>query len=690
MISPLTLDDYQMMADHLSLATDVVIDRFTKQQFEEFRVFELKKIIRFFRDLDKFYPNNNPHLRLYGRKSQLVESIISAISYSRQVELAKTTTQESRPDDMTRNYYSSQTQNQMNRYNATTSHRPTMDISLVIQTPSFFGHRSPFYDTNKYLAKTYLLPNKQTLLSFRLAHSERDKIHRSSQNPDFSTLEVHLRLFSTTIMQHVPWDPTFLVNVNGIAPKIPEPKKKSKTKKKGLEIVRALNISAHVMVANTIEVLSRRAAFQQQPFQGIVVAELVNVKQSKELVELMMSRIPGSENLTSPSQSSISPGNSQISYQSPPQAPKECSICQAKDSLLRCSRCKNKWYCSSEHQKQDWPEHRGVCRPPREVLVRPQQPVWPTQPTPTSPTTATNDDDLLEVDSLVSLCCPLSIERMKVAAKGRSCTHQRCFDLETFLLFSNSTDIWQCPLCNKALPWKDLIVDKQMNKILTETPDDCEKIRMAPDGRYSTIRSLDDSENEVLNPPKRSKTTSIGKEAEGDAHQAHNVNNKNNVNGKNDSDNNDNNASSDNNDSKHDNSNSKNKNHRNNNEKDDNTTDTNCTPSKKDHTQQPQSGSLNTANLPIFSGSQMPLGNSIDGNNSLPQSTHNQNSSHHTSNIHSNPAGVSANQARLHDVSLPSPSPQTNHTMTHGDGGSSYNDENSDCGASFDTAILIE
>jgi SUMO ligase MMS21 Smc5/6 complex component len=46
--------------------------------------------------------------------------------------------------------------------------------------------------------------------------------------------------------------------------------------------------------------------------------------------------------------------------------------------------------------------------------------------------TESKDDELEveEVDALVSLRCPLSIDRIVTPAKGRLCSHRRCFDLE--------------------------------------------------------------------------------------------------------------------------------------------------------------------------------------------------------------------------------------------------------------------
>ncbi|XP_034941330.1 egl nine homolog 1 [Chelonus insularis] len=38
-----------------------------------------------------------------------------------------------------------------------------------------------------------------------------------------------------------------------------------------------------------------------------------------------------------------------------------CVICGKTDKVLRCSRCKSTVYCSKEHQKFDWKNHKAVC-----------------------------------------------------------------------------------------------------------------------------------------------------------------------------------------------------------------------------------------------------------------------------------------------------------------------------------------
>lgn len=39
-----------------------------------------------------------------------------------------------------------------------------------------------------------------------------------------------------------------------------------------------------------------------------------------------------------------------------------CELCGKMENLLRCGRCRSSFYCSKEHQRQDWKKHKLVCR----------------------------------------------------------------------------------------------------------------------------------------------------------------------------------------------------------------------------------------------------------------------------------------------------------------------------------------
>ncbi|XP_064173432.1 prolyl hydroxylase EGLN3 isoform X2 [Anguilla rostrata] len=57
-----------------------------------------------------------------------------------------------------------------------------------------------------------------------------------------------------------------------------------------------------------------------------------------------------------------------------------CEFCGKMENLLRCGRCRNSFYCSKEHQKQDWKKHRRICQQPETSNIPPL-----TGPQPMSP-----------------------------------------------------------------------------------------------------------------------------------------------------------------------------------------------------------------------------------------------------------------------------------------------------------------
>lgn len=49
----------------------------------------------------------------------------------------------------------------------------------------------------------------------------------------------------------------------------------------------------------------------------------------------------------------------------PEERHKLCHACckHLEGQMKRCTRCKSVWYCSQTCQKQDWPSHKGSCKP---------------------------------------------------------------------------------------------------------------------------------------------------------------------------------------------------------------------------------------------------------------------------------------------------------------------------------------
>lgn len=116
-----------------------------------------------------------------------------------------------------------------------------------------------------------------------------------------------------------------------------------------------------------------------------------------------------------------------------------------------------------------------------------------------------DDDCVMDMESSVSLHCPMTLGRIRTAGRGIHCTHRACFDLETWVQLSNQDNVWywpylslhvsmsrvfiytyacvclcvqsyvvvvapsdnvttcrQCPRCEKRLPMEEVRVDQEM------------------------------------------------------------------------------------------------------------------------------------------------------------------------------------------------------------------------------------
>lgn len=71
--------------------------------------------------------------------------------------------------------------------------------------------------------------------------------------------------------------------------------------------------------------------------------------------------------------------------------------------------------------------------------------------------------------------CPLSHSLIKVPVRGINCNHTDVFDLQSYVDSSLNTSLWECPICEKPLPFDELSVDddayKEMRNLALENPE---------------------------------------------------------------------------------------------------------------------------------------------------------------------------------------------------------------------------
>ncbi|MEQ2249875.1 hypothetical protein ILYODFUR_034095, partial [Ilyodon furcidens] len=51
-----------------------------------------------------------------------------------------------------------------------------------------------------------------------------------------------------------------------------------------------------------------------------------------------------------------------------------CELCGKMENLLKCGRCRSSFYCSKEHQKQDWKKHKLICKEVDKPLLPKEKP----------------------------------------------------------------------------------------------------------------------------------------------------------------------------------------------------------------------------------------------------------------------------------------------------------------------------
>ena len=256
--------------------------------------------------------------------------------------------------------------------------------------------------------------------------------------------------------------------------------------KNGHQVIEPVDVSMQVVERNSVQVVFGHHPALFPPEGLFLVAELVRLVST----EALMNRVPTEAALEPEASATNDSNNDALLAIAKTLVVKVCGACGKPGELRRCSRCHMEWYCNISHQKQHWDHHRSRCVAPtpqqEAVLVR-EEAVAEAALRVAAAAAKKANDDIVEMETCVSLECPLSGGRIIQAARGEACTHERCFDLKTFLTFAESSGAWQCPVCQKPLPFADVRVNAHMNKILQDTGEETLRIRMHPSGAFTAV-----------------------------------------------------------------------------------------------------------------------------------------------------------------------------------------------------------
>lgn len=95
------------------------------------------------------------------------------------------------------------------------------------------------------------------------------------------------------------------------------------------------------------------------------------------------------------------------------------------------------------------------------------------------------DDQDIEVgSSVMSLKDPISTLKIQTPCRSTLCTHNRCFDGESFLQLQEQAPTWQCPICNKTISFEALAVDEYVQDILATVSQGTDQVTVEPDGKW--------------------------------------------------------------------------------------------------------------------------------------------------------------------------------------------------------------
>mmetsp|Transcript_25772 Transcript_25772/g.45747 ORF Transcript_25772/g.45747 Transcript_25772/m.45747 type:complete len:563 (-) Transcript_25772:88-1776(-) len=504
--------DYAEIALSLGRDTNSVKKIIETGQFRKLRVKDLKDIIRHLRRKDCITFGN---VSLQGRKNDLVQSLRSALN---RTNLGATST-----SDLVSGLYTN------------TKIGKPLDKTKVYNGSLSSSSRSPFFSVVQKLWWGDLALKRGLMDNFKISSDTTAKLSRNDE-----IYQLHLVMVDEKSRLQ-PFDGAYRIKINGHTLNTPLPRVVKGQKKKGLLVHPVVNIPAYTLmgyqtISIRVELSMPLELFCNKPCMSVLAVELVQVLSSEEVLKKhldkavergkKMSKI-ASKNAAPPPVPSVT---------KPPPSPKHvksCQVCGSTQHLLRCSRCKARWYCGQEHQRKDWNRHRDECfdssnphsaaaaaaaahkaaeaqaltaRKAAEAAAAAVAAAGSKRSRASMASSSRQTDsseDILESDVLITLNCPLSVSRIEKAARGKNCKHPQCFDLLTFIMYSEQSHVWQCPVCLKPLPIGDIIVDEKMDQMIAQCDEEISQVRLAPDGSFTPVKPKDP--NEEPKPKKKRK-----------------------------------------------------------------------------------------------------------------------------------------------------------------------------------------
>eukprot|EP00917_Polyrhabdina_sp_WS-2016_P024364 GHVP01052793.1.p1 GENE.GHVP01052793.1~~GHVP01052793.1.p1 ORF type:complete len:793 (+),score=128.83 GHVP01052793.1:260-2638(+) len=118
------------------------------------------------------------------------------------------------------------------------------------------------------------------------------------------------------------------------------------------------------------------------------------------------------------------------------------------------------------------------------------------------------DVSCMETSSRMRLTCPLTLLRITYPARGATCRHLQCFDLEAFVQVTHGNKAfnnrWKCPECNQRLFVEDIVVDGFVLNIL-EKAQNVDLVELDKEAKWKTIGATEepcDYENDEGDSPR--------------------------------------------------------------------------------------------------------------------------------------------------------------------------------------------